>query len=93
MTEENKIKLALLEEQYKEAHTRAALEKQNKDEIAEQIKEIIGDEDYEDENIKVMHVSRKNVDYKGMVTDSQIKIPDRYISYSTSTRITIQKQK
>jgi len=89
MTAKQKEQLEELSIRYKELHSYAAEYEKEKKETANKIKELLGDDDYENEMIKVSHVSKKVVAYKQMVEDANIKIPPKYISTQTSARITV----
>jgi len=93
MTDEQKTKLKLLSIEYKEAYRKAAELIEKRDEIKNQIKELVGDEDTETDTIKISHVTKKVIDYKGFVTDAKVEVPDTYKSERTETRVTLKKDK
>ena len=93
MTQARKDELEDLSLQYKEAYAIEAEAKMKKDEIKDQIKELTGKETFDGEFIKVSHLQKETINYKGMVVDSGIKIPDSYKSKRTEVRLTIKKAK
>ena len=93
MTQTRTDELEDLSLQYKEAYAIEAEAKMKKDEIKEQIKELVGSETFDGEFVKVSHLTKAVIDYSGMIADAGIKIPERYKSTRSETRLTIKKAK
>jgi hypothetical protein len=92
MTNETTEKLKEASIEYRKQYAIAAEATQKRDEIKDLIKELAKDENFVDDNIKLSHVIKNVIDYKGMVMDSGVEIPELYKSTRTETRITLKKQ-
>ena len=91
----NKIlqaELQNLSKKYKEEYFKMQEHKQKADEIKERMKEIAGDSDYEDNNVKIIHYDQNTVKYSQFVKDNNIEIPDEYRTKSTNVKVIIQKE-
>ena len=89
MTDRKKDDLEELSIRYRELHALASEYEKEKKATASEIKELLGDDDYKNEMIKVSHVSKKVIAYKQMIEDANITVPEKYISIQISSRITI----
>ena len=92
MTDEKQKQLQLLSKEYKYFHEQAATWIAKRDEVKNQIKELIGDEDAENNFIKVSHLTKQVVDYKGFIADAKVEVPDTYRTERTEVRLTLKKE-
>ncbi len=92
MNKNTEEQLVNLSQKYKEAYKEQQLAKTKLDKIKDEIKDL-ATEDYTNEIIKVSHISTSTPQYKEMIADSGITIPDKYIKHSTQVRITVKKPK
>ena len=91
MNQQTKDELEDLSLQYKEAYAEHQTTGQRLEVIKEQIKALAKD-DFSNDTIKVSHLSTQRPQYKEMIADAGIKIPDKYIKTISQTRITFIKQ-
>ena len=92
MTQKIEDELKSLSIQYKEAYAIKTEIETGIDEIKDKIKDLAKD-NYANDIIKVSHITTATPQYKEMIIDSGIEIPEKYIKHGTQVRITINKKK